>query len=381
MGKQLKVQSLEFKVMNDSFLNFKLPTFSLLIYLFFLFPILTYSQVVDELIPLDTTSETIQVIYQPTQTESYYQKKIAVFAADTSQIAIEKTFARGVQNGIYKAYYSSGKLKVKTVYANGKINGEWTWFNPEGIILVKGIYMDGVKHGFWAYKSIKTYGRFKKGLMHRTWYKLDANERKIKSYYENGVLKKGDGIENEALVPDTNYVVNDTLIVEATQPIETLSTIKKEYQQAIDFLATNFIFRKTIKTHFQKDIQQFKKNYKRDVFQFVIETKVPTMEINTFIQLSNEGKIEVATIDSILKADSETLKQNFNQTNIQLDEGLVKYSTNNEAPIHIYFSEVKYGLLRIDVVWQTEKAVEKNTYKILLYFDEAGILKAAEYQK
>ncbi len=345
-----------------------------------LFPILTYSQVVDEIIPLDTTSEIIQVIYEPTETESYYQKKIAVFANNTSQIAIEKTYARGVQNGIYKAYYPDGKIKVKTVYANGKINGEWTWYNPEGKILIKGIYVDGVKHGYWAYKNIKTYGRFKKGLMHRTWYVLDANQYKTKSTYKNGELVKGDGVSlGFILVADTNYVQNDTLIVEATQPIEMPITAGTEYQQAIDFLASNFIFRKNIKAYFKKDIQQFKKNYKRDVFQFNIARKVPSINIDLFLEQSKNGQIEVSLIDSALKNNTDNYKKYFSSTNIQFNNGIEKQATNPEAPVLINFSEVNQQLLAVDVVWKIKE--EYKTFKILLYFDEEGTLKAAEYQK
>lgn len=382
MVKQFKVKHLKLKILIDCSSNFKLQTSSLLIYLFFLLPILTYSQVVDEVIPLDTTFETVQVIYQPSETSTYYIKKVAVFANNPAQIAIEKSYTRGVQNGIYNVYYPNGQLKVKTVYANNKLNGEWTWYNPEGTILVKGIYVNGIKHGFWAYKAIRTYGRYKNGLKHKKWYVLDANHDKIKSTYKKGVLVKGKGVNiNNVIAPDTNYVQNDTLIVEATEPTEKPNSIKKEYQQAVDFLATNFLFKKKIKAHFKKDIQQFKKNYKKDVFQFVIETNVPTMEINTFLNLSKEGKVEVATIDSVLKADTETLKQNFNQTNIQLAKELANYSTNKDALVHVYFSEVNNQLLRVDVIWKAEKEVENNTYKILLYFNSEGILKGAEYQK
>src|SRR3972149_2671640 len=115
-----------------------------LFFLFFLFSANFFSQVVEEVIQLDTISQTIQVIYKPVTFSSYYTKKIAVFANDTSQIAIEKTFNNFGQNGVYKVYYPSGRLKVFTVFANNKINGEWTWYDEKGIILVKGEYENGV---------------------------------------------------------------------------------------------------------------------------------------------------------------------------------------------------------------------------------------------
>ena len=97
------------------------------------------SQVVEEVIQLETTIERMQVVYRPSYTTtSLYQKKIAVFPNDTSQVAIEKTYLRGVLNGIYKVYYPSGQLKVRAVYANGRPNGEFTWYDEQGIIRIKG---------------------------------------------------------------------------------------------------------------------------------------------------------------------------------------------------------------------------------------------------
>lgn len=350
-------------------------------------PICTIAQVVEEKIQLDTTSESIQVIYRPTVTHptTHYSKKVAVFASDTSQVAIEKTYLRGVKNGIYKVYYPSGRLKVKTVFANDKFNGEWTWYDKEGTILVKGIYVNNVKHGYWAYKHLKIYGRYKNGKRNKMWYTPDANNKKVKSRYKDGVLVKGKGFGDLKieLAPDTVYQKEDTTFVESTLPIKTeVPVIEKHYEQAIDFLANNAMFRKTIKDFYKKDIQKYKKNYKKDVFQFKIADKTPNMEINSFLKQSEEGKIEVAVIDYILKNETEKLKENFNVSNIEIDKKLV-YKSQKEAETIVYFSEIKNNLLRLDVVWNPTKEVktQNTTFKVLLYFDDNGVLKGAEYQK
>ena len=83
-----------------------------------LLPLFSSAQIVEEVIQIDTTTEIIKVIYKPVVSSSYYFKKVAVFADDTSQIAIEKTYNSNGQNGIYKVYYPSGRLKIKTVFAN-----------------------------------------------------------------------------------------------------------------------------------------------------------------------------------------------------------------------------------------------------------------------
>lgn len=373
MDKHLQVKSKKIKVFSLCCLLICVFTFNTV-----------FAQVVEETIQLDTITETIEVIYKPSESSSYYEKKIGVFANDTSQIAIEKTYARGVQNGIYKVYYPSGKLKVKAVFANGKHNGEFTWYQPDGIIYVKGVYKEGIKHGYWAYKHLKIYGRYKKGKRHRMWYTPDANNKKVKSHYKNGVLVKGKGFGNDNFVNtnDSVYQKNDTTIVESTQP----NSIKKEnihFNQAIEFLEHNAVFRKTIKTHFKKDIQKYKKNYKQDVFQFKVAKTTPSMEINSFLAKSKAGEVKVAVIDYILKNEADNLKQKFNTTNVSIDKEVVHKASNKEAQTTVYFSELHYNLMRIDVVWNPEKEIKtaETTFKILLYFDDDGTLKGAEYLK
>lgn len=351
-------------------------------------PFFTTAQVVEEKIQLDTTSEFIQIIYRPTVTNpsTHYSKKVAVFASDTSQIAIEKTYLRGVKNGIYKVYYPSGRLKVKTVFANDKFNGEWTWYDREGTILVKGVYVNNVKHGYWAYKYLKIYGRYKNNKRHKMWHTIDANNKKVKSVYKKGELVKGKGfgdlkIEN---TPDTVYQKEDTTIVESTLPVKTeIAVIEKHYEQALDFLANNALFRKTIKEFYKKDIQKYKKNYKQDVFQFKVAEITPKMEINSFLEQSKEGKIQVAVIDYILKNEAEKLKESFNVSDILIDNNIINKALNNEAESTVYFSGFHNNLLRIDVVWTPTKEIksEKTTFKVLLYFDDNGTLKGAEYQE
>lgn len=391
MDNQLKVEGIQYKVLNiQKFVTLNLSKGQISkVFLIFLFPIFSNAQVIEETIQLDTVTETIKVIYRPTYTHptTHYSKKVAVFASDTSQVAIEKTYLRGVKNGTYKVYYPNGRLKVKTVFANDKFNGEWTWYDTEGIILVKGVYEDNIKHGYWAFKHLKIFGRYKKGKRHKMWYTRDANNKKVKSHYRKGILIKGKGFGDTKIVlpNDTVYQKDDTTIVEATQPQPKIETkqFDKRFEQTLDFLANNVMFRKTIKAHFKKDIQKFKKNYKQDVFQFKIADETPKMEINSFLKQSEEGKIEVAVIDYILKNEAEKLKENFNVSDVEIDKNVVEKGSNEEAQSTVYFSEIKNNLLRIDIVWNPTKEIKtpNTTFKVLLYFDDKGVLKGAEYQK
>ncbi len=349
-----------------------------LFFSFFLISLMSFSQIVTEVVQLDTIIETVKVIYRPTISSSYYFKKVAVFADDTSQIAIEKSFTSYGQNGLYKVYYPSGRLKVKTVFANNKINGEWTYYDPKGIIITKGIYKNGVKHGFWAYKSFKIYGRYKKGLKNKKWKKYDANEKTHTSRYKNGKLIKGEGFGNEEVV-----VIKDSVKDSSNVIAEKVSSpIDKEYQQAISFLTDNIVFKKALKEHFGssfKEMNAIKKQFKKGKLQFMVDSLIMALDITSFIKEAEEGKIVVSKIDSILKNESENLRELFSGEKIKTNQELHINSTDLNSPITVIFSEVKLNLLRLNVVWN--KNGEKRKFRVLLYYSNEGVLKGAEYEK
>ena len=360
---------------------------------FLLFYTNFYAQVVvEETIQLDTAFEKIYVVYKPTNTSTYFTKKTGVFADDTSKIAIEKTFNKNGQNGVYKVYYPSGRLKVFTVFANNKINGEWTWYDEKGIILVKGNYVDGVKHGYWAYKKFKIYGRYKKGLKHKRWIRKDINEKKYISHYQNGILKAGEGHESDNLpirsIKDSTTVKPDT----SQQHINQQSA---EVEQIISFLTENIVFKKALKTHFGGSLKQtlgVKKYFKNDKFLFAVSPTVLSLSYAPFYRQSTAGKMEVAIIDSILK----TQTNNFDKqpiTLVRTNNDLFLQSTQKTSPMVVYFGELNANLMRIDIVKYNEPieensflekyttANENQKFSILLYFDKNTVLKGAEYQK
>lgn len=364
-----------------------------LVLTFFLISTLSFSQVLEETILLDTIIEKINVIYKPIISSTYYFKKTAVFANDTSQVAIEKSFTSYGQNGLYKVFYPSGRLRVKTVFANNNINGEWSWYDEKGTILVKGIYKDGVKHGFWAYKWLKIYGRYKKGLRNGKWYELDPNEKKIKSHYKNGILMHGKGFGDENRIPftpvDSNNTNQNTIVSNDN------AQLIKEFEQAISFLTVNIAYRKALKEHFGKgdlkEIRAIKKHFVKDKFQFSVAPTFFNLENTSFLQESKEGKIVVSTIDSILKLDT-TYFDDVEKLETIKKVDLSQYSTNTASSMTVYFGKTAKNIWRIDVVRFNEPVTEndfENKYKsatatqkfqILLYF-ENGKLKGAEYEK
>ena len=364
------------------------------IFLFFtfIFPILSSAQVVDELIQIDTVSESIQVIYRPDIQTKFYTKKVAVFANDTSQIAIEKSYTNLGKSGLYKAYYPNGKLKIKTVYAKDKLNGEWTYFDSNGEIKTKGAYQAGVKNGFWAYRTLKIYGRYKDGLRHRKWYRINVNNKKEKSTYKKGVLLRGKGFgDTDVIVDPTNPEMKNN-----TDSSKTKKAISYEYEQAITFLKENLVLKKTLKEYFSKnslkEVRKLKKYYVRGQFQFVIAPVELNLGIDNFIEESAKGKLVVAKIDSVLKVDADKLKQTFSNAEIKEHNSLYNNSTDTDSEMIVYFSKVHRNLLRIDIV-QLKESKEKGmlqeayglqkkeeVFEILLYFNKDSLLRGAEYE-
>lgn len=162
----------------------------LLVVFFFLNVEGVFAQVVEERILLDTNFITERVVYLPFDSGYYYTER-AVFANDTSTVAIEKVMSKGKKNGVFKSYYPSGKLKVKSIYGNDKLHGEQVLYDEDGSIIMKGVFNEGVKHGYWAYRKLDKYGRFRRGKQHWWWYTYDEQGKKRRSFYRNGRLLTG----------------------------------------------------------------------------------------------------------------------------------------------------------------------------------------------
>ncbi len=360
-----------------------------------LIPLFSFTQEVAEVIQIDTITETIKVLYQPDVQTKFYTKKRAVFASNTSQIAIEKSVNSSGRSGLYKVYYPNGSLKIKAVFALDKLNGEWTYYNENGVIKIKGNYQLGVKHGYWAYKELKIYGRYKKGEKHRKWYRINVNNKREKSTYKNGVLTRGKGFGSERLkaTPVINKQESEGVDTSRTAP-----PISKEYLQAITFLKENLVLKKTLKEYFSKsslkETRKLKKYYFRGQFQFVVAPLEMNLPIDEFIAESKVGKIKVSKIDSVIKINPNKLGQTFGNSSIKENERLFNSSTKADSKMVVYFSSVhNNNLLRINVAQLKEPRVKEElqniypsltneqVFEILLYYNDKGILSGAEYEK
>jgi antitoxin component YwqK of YwqJK toxin-antitoxin module len=366
----------------------------LLAILFIFSSLLTSAQVVKEIIPIDTSSTTLNVIYRP-DTEGYYFKKIAVYADDTSKIAIEKTFTKYGQNGVYKVFYPSGKLMIFTVYANSKIHGDFTYFGEDGVIKVKGKYKFGVKHKFWAYKEAKNYGRYKQGLKNGRWTHTDVNGEKHVAHYQDGVFKYGEKSFFKEFI-SKDKVKKDTIITEEGIIIEPLND---QYQLVVDHLKSNYLLRKRFKYFYstkKKERVALDKHfdYKKDLFKFRLAPVLIPLDLTVFTKESIEGKITNTTIDSVLKSETakviESKKLTSNYHSYSTKKSFYEYSTDKNAEVIIYLSKTENNIIKAEILkcvlpekeidydkFYNENACKKMS--ILYYFDKSGTM-SLEYE-
>jgi hypothetical protein len=376
-----------------------------LLFLFVL--VFSNAQTQKETIYLDGDSMVITVIYKPTKSD-YFSKKIAVYAKDTSKIAFEKNYLKNYQNGLTTYYYTNGKPMVKAVYANNKLNGEWTYYNPSGFIIIKGVYKEGIKHGYWAYKEMGCYGKYKNGVRVGKWYCLDAKKIKHVAFYEkDGSLKTQKN--NDEFVTSLLQNSYKKEITENTLPDENTSanqskTTKQEsikddglklcYLQAIDYLSSNFVLQKQLKAHYCKDNierRKFKQHFVKDKFQFFIDDNIYPLDITPFIQESNENKLGIPLIDSLLKLNGEKVVQSIKNASIAPFPFPELKINNPNAKFRVMMSGLHEGFMRIDLI-KYDTLPENNgpvpnnllnenqLFRILLYFDKNNVLKAAAYE-
>jgi len=359
------------------------------LYLFFLVSFFSTAQVVKEVIPIDTSSTTLKVIYKP-DTEGYYFKRVAVFADDTNQVAIEKTFTKYGQNGVCKVYYPSGKLMIFTVYANSKIHGDWTWYGEDGIINVKGKYREGVKHKFWAYKYDKSYGRYKKGLKNGRWTHFDVNGEKHVAHFQNGAFKYGEKSFFKEFFAKNN-TEKDTVITEDGVKIAPLSN---EYNLVVNHLKSNYLFRKRFKYFYatkKKERVALDKHfdYKKDYFKFRLAPLQVPLDLTTFTDELAKGKITNVFIDTVLKSGLiKTIEQKnltSNNYGMRADSNLFEYSTEKDAEVIVYLSKIENNLIKAEILncvlpdkeldyarFYTSNSCVKMS--ILYYVDKDGVL-------
>lgn len=66
-------------------------------------------------------------------------------------VAEEIPYTNGIKNGVWKQYYTDGKLKLKATYIEDKLQGLMLVYYQNGLPEVSGMYKNNLKNGLWMY--------------------------------------------------------------------------------------------------------------------------------------------------------------------------------------------------------------------------------------
>ena len=132
--------------------------------------------------------ETHDIEYR--QQDTITGKVIAVYSADTSQVAFIQNYRNGRRFGLYTSFSIKGLPYERGVYAYDKQDGEWTFYDSAGNVSQKGKYKVGVKHGYWFDRTTQAGGRYVKGKKHGKWKIKNENGSNCVAWYNHGEFVK-----------------------------------------------------------------------------------------------------------------------------------------------------------------------------------------------
>jgi hypothetical protein len=135
--------------------------------------------------------ETHNIEYRQHDTTS--GKVIAVYSADTAQVAFVQNYRNGRKFGLYTSFSIKGFAYERGVYAYDERDGEWTFRDSAGAVTIKGKYKAGVKHGYWFDRSTKIGGRYVGGKKHGKWKITYDNGAGCTAWYDHGEFVKSAG--------------------------------------------------------------------------------------------------------------------------------------------------------------------------------------------
>ena len=119
-------------------------------------------------------------------------KREGVWKFSYENDSLEQTgaYVSGKPNGPWTWYYPNGSLRREESYKEGKEDGQMKEYDVDGGVMAEGNYVDGLQDGDWKYRigEYVAQGSFVEGKEDGIW----------KQYYLNGVLAfEGDYIEGE----------------------------------------------------------------------------------------------------------------------------------------------------------------------------------------
>ncbi len=87
----------------------------------------------------------------PTPNESDGQgRKIGMWTdADSHGGVMTGEYVEGKRHGVWRHSFVDGSVRSEGTYDKGVVDGAWTWYRSTGGLLQRGGFLNAEKHGFW----------------------------------------------------------------------------------------------------------------------------------------------------------------------------------------------------------------------------------------
>lgn len=102
-------------------------------------------------VPINGDTSWFRLRYVPVDSLPHPAMRKAYFEKFPNVVAHTKYVYSGYINGMFKIYYTSGKLYRYSKYTAGLLDGPWKEYDEKGVLRIKGKYRDGLKVGKWQY--------------------------------------------------------------------------------------------------------------------------------------------------------------------------------------------------------------------------------------
>lgn len=113
----------------------------------------------------------------------------------------EGNYQGGQRNGVWTFYHENGNISAKGTYEKGEKYGKWTYFHENGKVSSEGEEREGKKEGYW--KIYDNQGQFKgEGI-------FQNGSGDYKEYYDNGNIKIEGEMDNGVNIGHWKYYYQD----------------------------------------------------------------------------------------------------------------------------------------------------------------------------
>ncbi len=85
----------------------------------------------------------------PNRVDRFGQKIGQWTEADSHGGVMTGEYVKGERQGVWRHYFVDGPVRSEGTYDKGVVDGAWTWYRSTGGLLQRGGFLDSEKHGLW----------------------------------------------------------------------------------------------------------------------------------------------------------------------------------------------------------------------------------------